>query len=327
MDITTTVKSRQAIAITIGNFDGIHRGHQRLLYELRKTARETGSAPVMLTFDPHTLLVVRPGIELECLTTLDEKLALAKRYGGVGDAIIVHFSKEVANLSAGEFLDELLAHFDIRALVVGNDFSFGHNRKGNVAFLQQYGQEHGIVVRAIELEEAERARISSTRIRSLIREGQISEANELLGHPALTHGIVVRGDQRGRQLGFPTANLVPRPGKLLPANGIYAAQVYVGDTSKSDGNTNVDVVYDESRTVWKSAVSVGVRPQFDGTQRLVEAYLLDTELDLYDRLIIIEFVARLRGEQRFSSLDALIAQIGRDVEQTRQLLTTEEIKG
>jgi riboflavin kinase/FMN adenylyltransferase len=161
----------------------------------------------------------------------------------------------------------------------------------------------------------------------LIREGQIAEANELLGHPALTHGIVVRGDQRGRQLGFPTANLVPRPGKLLPANGIYAARVYVGDMTKSDGNTIVDVVYDESRTVWMSAVSVGVRPQFDGTQRLVEAYLLDTELDLYDRVIIIEFVARLRGEQRFSSLDALIAQIGRDVEQTRQLLTTEEIKG
>ncbi|HEV2580773.1 MAG TPA: bifunctional riboflavin kinase/FAD synthetase [Ktedonobacteraceae bacterium] len=326
MELTTTLSPEQPIAITIGNFDGIHRGHQRLLYELGEAARETGSAPVMVTFDPHTLLVVRPDIKLECLTTLEEKLLLARRYGGVSGTIVVHFTKELAGVSAAEFLDELRARFAIRALVVGSNFSFGHNRQGNVTFLRQYGQEHGIVVRAIELEEAERARISSTRIRSLVSEGQIIEANELLGHPVITNGIVVRGDQRGRQLGFPTANLVPQPQKLLPANGIYAARVYVGEMAKSDGSVNVAVVYDEARTVWKSAVSVGVRPHFDGQKRLVEAYLLDTELDLYGRLIIIEFVARLRGEQRFNSLDELIAQIASDVEQTRQLLS-EEIKG
>jgi riboflavin kinase/FMN adenylyltransferase len=320
MELTTTLSNDQPIAITIGNFDGIHRGHQRLLYELDEVAREAGCVPAMVTFQPHTLLVVRPGIELECLTTLEEKLALARRYGGVSDAIVVHFTTEVAGLTAGEFLDELRARFTIKAMVVGSDFSLGHNRMGNIAFLREYGQEHGILVRAIELEEAERARISSTRIRSLVSEGRIVEANELLGHPDIASGIVVEGDGRGRQLGYPTANLLPQRHKLLPANGIYAARVYVGNMAKSDEVENVAVLYNEDHQVWKSAVSVGTRPTFDGKKRMVEAYLLDTELDLYDRLIIIEFVARLRDEERFDSIDALIAQMASDVQQVRQLL-------
>lgn len=320
MELTTTVSSDQPVAITIGNFDGIHRGHLRLLHELGEVARETGSTPVMVTFNPHTLLVVRPGIELECLTTLDEKLALAARYGGVSDSIVVHFTTEVAGLSAGAFLDQLRARFAIKAMVVGSDFSLGHNRMGNIAFLRQYGQEHDILVKAIQLEEAGHTRISSTYIRSLVSEGRIAEANELLGHPVIESGIVVRGDQRGRLLGFPTANLLPQPHKLLPANGIYAARVYIGNLAKSDGARNAPVLYNESQIAWKSAVSVGVRPMFDGKTRVVEAYLLDTELDLYDRLIIIEFVARLRDEERFDSIDALIAQMTRDVQQTRLLL-------
>ena len=323
MDITTTLSSNQPIAITIGNFDGIHRGHLRLLYELSEVARATGSTPAMVTFNPHTLLVVRPGIELECLTTLEEKLALAKRYGGVSDAIVVHFTKEVAGLTAGAFLDELRARFAIKAMVVGSDFSLGHNRMGDIAFLRRYGLEHNIPVQAIELEEAERARISSTRIRSLISEGRIAEANELLGHPVIVRGTVVRGDQRGRLLGFPTANLLPQPHKQLPANGIYAAHVSIGNLAKSDGPGNLPVLYDESQIAWKSAVSVGVRPTFDEKRLLVEAYLLDAELDLYGRLIIIEFVARLRDEERFNNIDALKAQIARDVQQTRQLLSKE----
>lgn len=323
MEITTTVSSNQPIAITIGNFDGVHRGHLRLLRELDEVALETGSRPVMVTFNPHTLLVVRPGIDLECLTTLEEKLALAKRYGGVSDAIVVHFTKEVAGLTAGEFLDELRARFSIKAIVVGSDFSLGHNRMGDVTFLRQYGQEHGILVRAIGLEEADQSRISSTRIRSLIHEGRIAEANELLGHPVIVSGIVVKGDQRGRLLGYPTANLLPQRHKLLPANGIYAAYVSIGNLAKSDGPGNLPVLYNEEHSAWKSAVSVGVRPTFDEKKLLVEAYLLDTDLDLYDRLIIIEFVARLRDEERFYSIDALKAQIARDVERTRQILSKE----
>jgi riboflavin kinase/FMN adenylyltransferase len=168
MDYVTTVSGNVPIAITIGNFDGIHRGHQRLLHELGTVAQASGCTPVVVTFSPHTLLVVRPTINLECLTTLEEKLALAQRYGQVAHNIVIHFTPEVAALTAAAFLDELRAHFNIQAMVVGTDFSLGHNRMGDIAFLQHYGQEHHILIRPIELEEAERApertRISSTRI-------------------------------------------------------------------------------------------------------------------------------------------------------------------
>jgi riboflavin kinase/FMN adenylyltransferase len=323
MDYTTTLADAQPIAITIGNFDGIHRGHQRLLAELRAAAQEVGATPVMVTFSPHTLLVVRPGIQLECLTTLEEKLALARVYGHVADSIVVHFTTEVASLTAGEFLDTLGARFPIRAMVVGDNFSLGHNRMGNVSFLKEYGRERDILVRALPLEESEHERISSTRIRSLVHEGRVAEANELLGHPVLVSGIVVHGDQRGRLLGFPTANLLPEPHKLLPANGIYAARVTLGlpgQQAKSDASDTLPVSYDESQKVWKSAVSVGVRPTFDGHQRWVEAYLLDADLDLYGQELSINFIAWLRSEERFSSIDALKAQMANDTQETRRIL-------
>ncbi len=319
MDYETTVSGNTPIAITIGNFDGIHRGHQRLLRELGTVALASGCTPVMVTFSPHTLLVVRPAIQLECLTTLEEKLALAQRYGQVANNIVVHFTPEVAALTAGAFLDELRAHFNIQAMVVGSNFSLGHNRMGDLAFLQRYGQEHHILIRPIELEEAERARISSTRIRSLVSEGQIAEANELLGHPVIVSGVVIKGDQRGRLLGFPTANLLPEPHKLLPANGVYAARVRVGSPAESDATGRIPVSNDEQQKEWNSVVNVGVRPTFGGQQRLVEAHLLDVQLDLYDQRITINFIARLRNEQRFNGIDALKAQIAADAQQARQL--------
>jgi len=319
MDYETTVSGNTPIAITIGNFDGIHRGHQRLLRELGTVALASGCTPVMVTFSPHTLLVVRPAIQLECLTTLEEKLALAQRYGQVANNIVVHFTPEVAALTAGAFLDELRAHFNIQAMVVGSNFSLGHNRMGDLAFLQRYGQEHHILIRPIELEEAERARISSTRIRSLVSEGQIAEANELLGHPVIVSGVVIKGDQRGRLLGFPTANLLPEPHKLLPANGVYAARVRVESPAESDATGRIPVSNDEQQKEWNSVVNVGVRPTFGGQQRLVEAHLLDVQLDLYDQRITINFIARLRNEQRFNGIDALKAQIAADAQQARQL--------
>jgi riboflavin kinase / FMN adenylyltransferase len=319
MDYETTVSGNIPIAITIGNFDGIHRGHQRLLRELGTVALASGCTPVMVTFSPHTLLVVRPAIQLECLTTLEEKLALAQRYGQVAHNIVVHFTPEVAALTAGAFLDELRAHFNIQAMVVGSNFSMGHNRMGDLAFLQSYGQEHHILIQPIELEEAERARISSTRIRSLVSEGQIAEANELLGHPVIASGVVIKGDQRGRLLGFPTANLLPEPHKLLPANGVYAARVRVGSPAESDATGRIPVSNDDQQKEWNSVVNVGVRPTFGGQQRLVEAHLLDVQLDLYDQRITINFIARLRNEQRFNGIDALKAQIAADAQQARQL--------
>ncbi|HET8912921.1 MAG TPA: bifunctional riboflavin kinase/FAD synthetase [Ktedonobacteraceae bacterium] len=312
MEYQTTLSSNEPVAITIGNFDGVHRGHQRLMQELRNTAQELGATPVLVTFSPHTLLVVRPDVQLQFLTTLDEKLALTDRYGKIEKSIVIPFNRDVADMSATAFLDDLRQRFNLKAMVIGANFSLGHNRKGNIAFLEQYGSEHGIKVVPISLEEAEQSKISSTRIRTLVQEGQVAEANELLGHPLTFQGTVVHGDERGRQLGFPTANLIPDPHKLLPAYGVYAAYVHLQPTPGSDPGPD--------SPVYKGVVNVGVRPTFNGKTLLVEAYLLDTQLDLYGQVIGLDFIARLRGEERFSGIDALKAQINTDVQQARQIL-------
>src|SRR5579863_10018358 len=183
MQYETTLTAHEAIAITIGNFDGIHKGHQRLMHELVSLAQQLHSTPVLVTFEPHTLMVVRPDMHVYYLTTTKERLALAKHYGGIADNIVITFTREVASISAQAFMDTLCAQFTIKGLVVGANFSLGHNRMGDITFLEQYGREHAIVVRSITLEEAGQTRISSTRIRQLVSAGQIAEANELLGHP------------------------------------------------------------------------------------------------------------------------------------------------
>ncbi len=315
MEYTTTLAEHQPIAITIGNFDGIHKGHQRLLHELREMAQQLKCTPTLVTFVPHTLMVVRPDIYVEYLTTLEEKLALTKRYGGVADSIVIQFTSAVAAMSAGEFLDELGRHFPLRGMVVGANFSLGHKRMGDIAFLERYGHEHQIAVRTVALEADEQARISSTRIRTLVKEGQVAEANELLGHLLTMSGRVVHGDERGKLLGFPTANLLPDAYRLLPANGVYAVRVRV------DGAVSGDKV--ASSTVYNGVANIGTRPTFNGTERRVEVHVLDADLDLYDHDLSIDFVARLRSEQRFSGVDALKAQIAIDVEQARQILQHE----
>jgi riboflavin kinase/FMN adenylyltransferase len=202
-------------------------------------------------------------------------------------------------------------HFQIRALVVGANFSLGHNRMGNTTFLEQYGEQHGIVVRVIPLTEANETRISSTRIRALVSEGRVAEANELLGHPVVMSDMVKHGDGRGRLLGFPTANMIPDPHRLLLANGIYAAYVRLQAIGRDEG---------EDSPVYMGAANIGIRPMFQSKARLVEVYILDTDQDLYDQHITVDFVARLRDEARFDSIEALKSQMALDVEETRQVL-------
>jgi riboflavin kinase / FMN adenylyltransferase len=315
MDYVTTLTANDPIAITIGNFDGIHKGHLRLMHELCIMAQRLDAKPVLVTFNPHTLLVVRPDIDLQLLTTLEEKLALTARYGHIPDHIVISFTPQVANLTANNFLEILRENFILRGMVVGADFSLGHNRMGDISFLQQYGQAHTIEVLPIQLEAAEQTRISSTRIRTLVSEGSISEANALLGHPVVASGTVVKGDQRGRLLGFHTANLLPEPHKLLPANGVYAAMARLGKVAERDERLD--------SPVYNSVVNIGVRPTFGGHKRLVEAHLLDVDLDLYGQRITLDFIARLRDEQRFAGVDALKTQIASDVQQARQILQKE----
>ena len=317
MQYTTTLDAHEPIAITIGNFDGIHKGHQRLMHELVQTAQSLQSKPVIATFSPHTLMVVRPDIYVRYLTTLEEKLTLAYQYGAMEGNIVIYFTPAVAAMSATEFMDILRTQFNLKALVVGENFSLGHNRKGDIVFLQKYGQEHQITVRAIQLEEAEQTRISSTRIRTLVNEGNIAEANDLLGHPMLLTGIVVQGDKRGRQLGFPTANIRPEPHKLLPADGVYAVRVRIQNSREAEDSDAPGESY-----VYKGVANIGVRPTFNETERLVEVHLFDVNLDLYGKELSIDFIAHLRGEQRFPGIDALKQQIATDVQQARQILAT-----
>jgi riboflavin kinase/FMN adenylyltransferase len=314
MEYTTTITEQKPIVITIGNFDGIHKGHQRLMHELQSMAQALECTPVVVTFSPHVLAVIRPEMFVQYLTTVEEKLALIQQFGNIADSIVIHFTPAVAAMTADEFMDDLCAHFTIKGLVVGTDFSFGHNRMGNVAFLEQYGQKHHIQVHAISLEEVEHTRISSTRIRALVREGNIREANALLGHPVRVSGVVKQGDRRGRLLGFPTANLQLDPHKLLPADGVYAVYARIQDMSRSDANANLPV--------YKGVTNIGIRPTFNGKEHLVEAHLLDVDLDLYEKYLELDFIARLRGEQRFPNVEALKAQIAADVEQARQILAT-----
>ena len=281
------------------------------MHQLLETAQKLNSKPVLITFSPHTLMVVRPDIDIRYLTTLEEKLTLTKDYGQIADYIVIKFTPAVAAMSASDFMQYLTTHFSVKGMVIGTNFSLGHNRMGDITFLQHYCQEHNIFVRPIPLEEAERTRISSTRIRALVSEGQISEANELLGHPVTLSDIVRHGTQRGRLLGFPTANLVPELHKLLPADGVYAVRVSIIDPISDAAS---------SSPVYNSVVNIGIRPTFDGKERIVEVHLLDVQPDLYDKRITIDFIARLRSEQRFANIEALKSQIATDVQQARQIL-------
>jgi riboflavin kinase/FMN adenylyltransferase len=336
MEHQTTLSSHEPIAITIGNFDGIHLGHQHLLHEVKKLAQTLQCKPVLVTFQPHTLLVVRPDIDIRFLTTQDEKLVLAKQYGGIADSIVITFTPEVAAMSAENFMNEICQRFSIQGMVVGADFSLGRNRMGDITFLEHYGQQHGIQIHTVSLAEAHKNRISSSRIRKLLSQGEIAEANQLLGHPVIVSGIVKQGAKRGRMLGFPTANLHIDIRKLLPADGVYAAITHVQNNQESDLLVPSSVYKDATnistsgevgeaqlrlKLKHKSVVNIGTQPTFDGKEHLVEVHLLDANLNLYDRKLTVEFIEHLRSEQRFPNVDALKAQISADVQKAYHIFT------
>jgi len=298
-------------AVTIGAYDGVHLGHRALLAELRERAGESGLATVVVTFDRHPASVVRPESAPLLLCDLDQKLELLAS-AGVDRTVVVRFDEERANETAEEFVArELVEGLDARLVVVGEDFHFGHGRKGNVALLTEMGAVAGFAVDGVSLSSEaeggpEAQPVSSTRIRTLVGAGDVEGAAHLLGRPHQVRGPVVTGDRRGgAELGFPTANIAV-PGEIcLPAPGIYA-----GWYERPDGAR------------WKAAVSVGRRPTFygDDGELLVEAFLLDFAGDLYGEPARLSFVHRLRDELAFDSVDALVDQMGSDVARTRSLL-------
>ena len=298
--------------MTIGAYDGVHLGHRALLAELSQRARADGLTTAVVTFDRHPATVVRPESAPRLLCDLDQKLELLEA-AGVDRTVVVHFDEERANETAEDFVTGILVRgLAARLVVVGEDFHFGHGRKGNVALLTEMGATAGFEVDGVSLRADPGAAggsgepISSTRIRNLVAGGRVEDAADLLGRPHQVRGPVVHGDKRGgTELGFPTANLAIPAGICLPAAGIYA-----GWYGRPDG------------TRWPAAVSVGRRPTFYGSEGelLVEAFLLDFSGDLYGEPARVSFVARLRDEVAFDSVDELIAQMGRDVAVTRERL-------
>ncbi|HKD32653.1 MAG TPA: riboflavin biosynthesis protein RibF [Gaiellaceae bacterium] len=268
-------------AVAIGTLDGVHLGHRRVL----EAAVAAGLTPTVVTFDPHPRIAF--GYEVELLTTLRRRLELIAD-AGIEDALVVEFDLDVARLEPEEFVEQVLRPIGTEVVVAGADFRFGRGRAGDLGLLRRLGVD----ARTVPLVE----NVSSSRIRDLLRGGEVDRAAELLGRPPEVEGTVVAGDARGGTLGFPTANLRLEPDLLVPAYGIYAG----------------------AAAGHRAAVSIGTNPHYGGAERRVEAHLLDFEGDLYGLRLVVELWRRLRDEQSFSSEEELVAQIGRDVEETRR---------
>jgi len=267
-------------AVALGTFDGVHLGHRRVI----ETLLEAGPEPTVVTFDPHPRTAL--GNRVDLLISLERRLELLAGLG-VEAALVVEFTLDVARLEPQSFAGEFLRPIGVETVVAGEDFRFGRARHGDLALLEGLG----FATQRVPLLE----NVSSTRIRELVREGDVHGAAQLLGRPVEVEGIVVTGDARGGTLGFPTANLDVRPELVVPQNGIYAGAA--GEN--------------------RAAVSIGTNPHYGGSERRVEAFLLDFDGDLYGRRLIVELWERLRDEQSFESEQALIDQIARDVERTR----------
>jgi riboflavin kinase / FMN adenylyltransferase len=279
--------------VAVGEFDGVHLGHREVMRD----------ADTVLTFEPHPRTVVAPDSAPKLLTSLETKADLIAPLG-VEELVVIPFDGAFASQSPQDFIDHVLVErLGARQVSVGRNFRFGHRARGDAALLRA---QDAFSTRVVELVEADGEVISSSHIRGLIEAGEIARANACLGAPFQLRGPVAHGDKRGRSLGYPTANLVPEPGLVYPAHGVYACRA--------------GVELDGDRRWWPAATSVGVRPTFvTGRGLLVEAFLLGFDGDLYGRELRLEFLSRLRGELRFDSVDELVEQMERDVEDTRRI--------
>ncbi len=292
--------------LTIGSFDGVHLGHQKLIRQLQDNAHLAGAQSAVLTFHPHPAVVLRGRIGAFYLSTLSEKIDDLDRLGV--DIVVAHpFTRELSQSTAREFVSYLAEHLGFTQLWVGYDFALGKGREGNVPYLTQLGLELNYQVHVIEAVKVDGITVSSSQIRNLLKQGLVENASRLLGRPYRVEGEVVHGDGRGKTIGVPTANLNTGSEKLIPAAGVYACRAVM------QGKT------------WPAAVNIGTRPTFESTDQLshVEAHLLDFSGDLYTQNMTLEFIARLRGERRYQNVPDLIRQIRVDIDLTREIITAE----
>ena len=288
--------------VTIGVFDGVHRGHQLLIRRAVEEARELGVPSVVVTFDPHPMEIIRPGSHPALLSGPKYKADLVEELG-VDAFLVLPFTVDFMRLTAAEFVhDVLVQKLHASAVVVGENFRYGHDVTGTVATLTDDGRRFGFSVEAFPLQGTGDRTWSSTYVRSCVAAGDMLSAFDALGREHRVHGVIVRGDQRGREIGFPTANLEPLPWSAIPADGIYAGHLVRG------------------KELLPAAISIGTNPTFAGDERRVEAYVLDFDGDLYGEHVGLSFTQRLRDTVRFDTVDALVDQMHLDVARTRELL-------
>ena len=286
--------------VTIGVFDGVHQGHRHLLRQVVQLAGDR-YVPTVITFSNRPVTVLRPGTEPSYLTTLDQRVDLIKQQG-IELVVCLEFTLELAQVTAADFAKVLAESLKMKGLVLGPDSAVGKDRQGDLAFMQQQGEQLGFWARSVEPFEIEGQPVKSRRIRDAVSNGNMAVCPELLGRNHLLSGVVVLGDQRGRTLGFPTANLEVDPQLLLPGDGIYATWAII------DGERH------------QSATSIGVRPTFGLSNRLVEVFVMDFSDDIYGKTIGVEFIKKVRDQEKFDGLDELVKQINQDVDDCRQVL-------
>jgi riboflavin kinase / FMN adenylyltransferase len=295
--------------VTIGEFDGVHRGHQRIIARAAQIGRERNLPVVVITFDPHPDEVIRPGSHPPFLSSARRRAELLAGLGA--DAVcVLPFTLEFSRLDPDEFVRAVLVErFHAAVVVEGEDFRFGHKAAGDVQLLAKLGEKYEFTTEGMPLLDADGATISSTSIRQMLAAGDVAAAAQALGRSHRVEGVVVRGHQRGRALGFPTANLETPPHTAIPADGVYAGWLASLDDDGRDAQR------------WPAAISIGTNPTFGGGEQTVEAYAIDRDdLDLYGMHAAIDFTARLRATLRFDSVDALVEQIRRDVDRVRGLV-------
>jgi riboflavin kinase/FMN adenylyltransferase len=299
-------------------FDGVHRGHAELIAQAVKAARARGVPTVLMTFDPHPMEVVFPGSHPAQLTTLTRRAELVEEFG-IDVFLVMPFTTDFMKLTPERYVHELLVeNLHVVEVVVGDNFTFGKKAAGNVGSLRRAGERFGFAVESMSLvseyHDACTVTFSSTYIRSCVDAGDVVAAAEALGRPHRVEGVVVRGDGRGMRLGFPTANVAPPMHSAIPADGVYAAWFTVLGHGPMAGT----VVPGER---YQAAVSIGTNPTFSGRTRTVEAYVLDSTADLYGQHVALDFVARIRGQQKFHSVDELVAAMDDDTLRARTLLS------
>jgi riboflavin kinase/FMN adenylyltransferase len=288
--------------LTVGIFDGVHRGHQQIIKRLTAGAHEQGVPAVVLTFEPHPAKLFGRG-EIRLLTLPDERAELLGSFGV--DVIITHpFDQSVANTTAFDFMQQIKNQLGLSHMILGYDSTLGKNREGDKNRLTEIGRELGYTVEVVSALSDESGVISSTEIRKLIETGNVTDAARLMGHPYSLHGPVIHGDARGRTINVPTANIGSSHDKMIPANGIYACWAYLNGRR------------------YQAAVNIGVNPTFTPDKQIpnVEAHLLDFKQEIYGESVRLEFIARLRNELKFDTVDTLLEQIWRDIAQTREIL-------